>query len=72
MERDMPKPPIAPIDEMEGLLDVLEHNRLELVEAIASSDKGYNDKDMEKLALHGSAIQSVRDAIDFRKKFDGK
>jgi hypothetical protein len=56
---------------MEGLLVVLEHARLELVETlIARTDGGYDDRDSQSLALHGNAIASVQGAIAFRKKFD--
>lgn len=62
---------MPPLDEMQGFLGVLEHARLELVEAIvANSGKGYDDADLVKLALHGNAIQSVKDAIAFSVKFD--
>lgn len=67
------RPPIAPLDEMQGFLEMLEHARLELVEAIiAQSDKGYDDRDLEKLALQGNAVRSVKEAIEFRRLFDAK
>ena len=66
----MPRPPEAPIGEMEGFAGLLEHARLELAEAIIASDKGYTNDDLEKLSLYGNAIQSVKDAIAFRVKLD--
>jgi hypothetical protein len=62
----MARPPIAPIEELEGFMGILEHARLELLEAIVARDK-YSEADLEKLALHGGAIQSVKDAIAFSK-----
>ncbi|TXL75620.1 hypothetical protein FHP25_13270 [Vineibacter terrae] len=67
----MARPPEADIDDMEGFLGLLEHARLELVEAVmANNTERYDEADLQKLALHGAAVQSVKDAIAFRKKFD--
>lgn len=66
----MSRPPIADINEMKGLLGILERARLELVETIIANAKRYDDDALRKLALHGAAIQSVKDAIAFREKFD--
>lgn len=60
---------IPPVGEIEGLLVILEHNRLELVERIIAGES-CTDQDLHALALHGSAVASVRDAIAFRKEFD--
>lgn len=69
----MPKPLMAQIAELEGFVGELEQDRLELVEAIiAQSSNGYNVADLEKLALHGNAIQSVKDAIAFCKTSSGE
>jgi hypothetical protein len=67
----MPNPPIAKIEDMEALLNLVELNRLELVEKIvAKSEQGYDDRDLQSLGLHGNAVTSLRDAIAFRKQFD--
>lgn len=60
----MSRSQFASADQVGGLLVVLEHARLKLVEEIASREK-YNEADVEKLSLYGAAIQSVKDAIAF-------
>jgi hypothetical protein len=65
-DHEMPK-----IEQLEDFLRLLEIERLNLVEAVANSESDYDLNDLEKLAIHGSAIQSVKDAIEFRKRFDG-
>ena len=39
--------------------------RLDFLDTVLAKDEPYNVKDLEKLALHGSAIQSVKEAIAF-------
>lgn len=64
---------IVPMDELEGFLGLLEHERLETLEEIVASQRGHHaSADMEKLALLGNAIQSTREAIAFRVKTVGR
>jgi hypothetical protein len=71
-EVKMANPPIAKIENMHALLHLVEMYRLELVEKIVAQgdSTGYNDQDLQALGLHGNAISSIKDAIEFRKKFD--
>lgn len=65
----MARPPIASIEDLEGFLGLLEHGRLELLEAILARRNSYTDEDLKALAVHGGAVQSVKDAIAFSKAF---
>jgi hypothetical protein len=60
------------VDEMESFLNLLELERLQLVEAIMQSERGYYESDLAKLSVHSGAIQSVREAIAWRKDFDSR
>jgi hypothetical protein len=53
--------------ELSGFLHLLEEERLLILTAIVMNPKGYDIEDLQKLALHGSAIESVKDAIAYKK-----
>lgn len=61
------------LEELENFHLVLEQDRLELVEAGVNhaAEKGCNQADLAKLATEGAGIQSVKDAIAFRKSLGG-
>jgi len=63
----MPKSQIQKdIDDMQALAGVLELDRLKLVDgllALQRTGKPYTDQDLQRLALYGDAIRSVREAI---------
>lgn len=53
-------------DEIESFAGYLEFQRLELIETLDVANS-YTTEDLEKIALYGSAINSIRDAAKFKR-----
>lgn len=58
--------------EFTDLADYLELERLEIIEKIDVVEEGYTTTDLERIAVYGAAINSIRDAAKFKLKTDGQ
>jgi hypothetical protein len=56
-----------PSSEIENFAGYLEFERLELIEKLDVVN-GYTTDDLEKIALYGAAINSIRDAAKFKRE----